>query len=101
MPAYASHLLQPLDIGCFAVLKQAYGRQIEHLIRYSITHILKTEFFNAFYAAFKATFTKSNIRGGFKGTRLAPFNPENVISKLNIQLQTPTPPGEATKPSTP
>ncbi|OBS15031.1 hypothetical protein FPOA_14053 [Fusarium poae] len=101
MPAHASHLLQPLDVGCFAVLKQAYGRQIEHLIRCSITHISKTEFFDAFYAAFKATFTKSNIRGGFKGAGLAPFNPENVISKLDVQLRTPTPPGEATEPSTP
>jgi hypothetical protein len=62
MPAHASHLLQPLDVGCFGPLKQAYGRQIEHLIRCSITHISKTEFFSAFYAAFQATFTESNIR---------------------------------------
>ncbi|KAJ0127220.1 hypothetical protein HZ326_29676 [Fusarium oxysporum f. sp. albedinis] len=63
MPAHASHLLQPLDIGCFAVLKKAYGQEIEHLIRCSITYISKTEFFPAFYAAFKATFTESNIQG--------------------------------------
>jgi hypothetical protein len=100
MPAHASHLLQPLDVGCFAVLKKAYGREIEHLIRCSITHISKTEFFPAFYAAFKATFTESNIQGGFRGAGLAPFDPENVISKLDVQLRTPTPPEEAAKPST-
>jgi hypothetical protein len=100
MPAHASHLLQPLDIGCFAVLKQAYGREIEHLIRCSITHISKTEFFSAFYTAFKATFTESNIRGGFRGAGIAPLNPENVISKLDVQLRTPTPPQEAVEPST-
>ncbi|KAJ0129784.1 Early endosome antigen 1 [Fusarium oxysporum f. sp. albedinis] len=99
MPAHASHLLQPLDVGCFAVLKKAYGREIEHLIRCSITYISKTEFFPAFYAAFQATFTESNIRGGFRGAGLAPFNPENVISKLDVQLRTPTPPEEAAKPS--
>ncbi|EGU73081.1 hypothetical protein FOXB_16409, partial [Fusarium oxysporum f. sp. conglutinans Fo5176] len=101
MPAHASHLLQPLDVGCFAVLKKAYGREIEHLIRCSITHISKTEFFPAFYAAFQATFTESNIRGGFKGAGLAPFNPENVISKLDVQLRTPTPPEEVAESSTP
>jgi hypothetical protein len=101
MPAHASHLLQPLDVGCFSVLKKAYGRQIEYLIRCSITHISKIEFFSAFYAAFKATFTESNIRGGFKGAGLAPFDPENVISKLDVQLRTPTPPEEVTEPSTP
>src|SRR6478736_5708502 len=101
MPAHASHLLQPLDVGCFAVLKKAYGREIEHLIRCSITHISKSEFFPAFYAAFKATFTESNIRGGFRGAGLVPFDPENVISKLDVQLQTPTPPEEAAQPSSP
>ncbi|OBS16237.1 hypothetical protein FPOA_13041 [Fusarium poae] len=100
MPAHASHLLQPLDIGCFGPLKKAYGREIERLIRCSITHISKTEFFSAFYAAFKAAFTKSNIRGGFRGAGLAPFDPENVISKLDVQLRTPTPPEEAAEPST-
>jgi translation initiation factor IF-1 len=101
MPAHASHLLQPLDVGCFAVLKKAYGRQIEHLIRCSITHISKTEFFDAFHAAHQATFTKSNIRGGFRGAGLAPFDPEHVISKLDVQLQTPSPPNEAAEPSSP
>jgi hypothetical protein len=101
MPAHASHLLQPLDVGCFAVLKKAYGREIEHLIRCSITHISKTEFFDAFHAAFKATFTESNIRGGFRGAGLAPFDPEHVILKLDVQLRTPSPPKEAAEPSSP
>jgi hypothetical protein len=101
MPAHASHLLQPLDVGCFGPLKKAYGRQIEHLIRCSITHISKTEFFPAFHAAHQAAITESNIKGGFRGAGLAPFNPENVISKLDVQLRTPTPPVEVTIPSTP
>ncbi|ENH75792.1 hypothetical protein FOC1_g10001177, partial [Fusarium oxysporum f. sp. cubense race 1] len=65
--------------------------EIEQLIRRSITHISKTEFFPAFYAAFQLTMTKSNIKGGFRGARLAPFNSEVVISKLDMQLWTPTP----------
>jgi hypothetical protein len=51
MPPHSSHLLQSLDVGCFGPLKKAYGREIEYLIRCSITHISKTEFFSAFYAA--------------------------------------------------
>jgi hypothetical protein len=101
MPAHASHLLQPLDVGCFGPLKKAYGRQIEHLIRCSITYISKTEFFPAFHAAHQAAITESNIKGGFRGAGLAPFDPENVISKLDVQLRTPTPPVEVTIPSTP
>jgi hypothetical protein len=100
MPAHASHLLQPLDVGCFGPLKKAYGREIEYLIRCFITHITKTEFFPAFHAAHQAAITESNIKGGFRGAGLAPFDPENVISKLDVQLRTPTPPVEITIPST-
>ncbi|KAL2885147.1 hypothetical protein HOO65_080097 [Ceratocystis lukuohia] len=61
MPAHSSHLLQPLDFGCFGPLKKAYGREIEHLTRCSITHVSKTEFFSAFHAAHEAAMTRSNI----------------------------------------
>ena len=54
-----------------------------------ITHILKVEFFLAFTTIYKVTMTKGNIAGGFQGAGLVPFNPEAVISKLDIRLWTP------------
>jgi hypothetical protein len=101
MPPHSSHLLQPLDVGCFGPLKKAYGREIERLIRRSITHVSKTDFFLAFYVAFQATITEKNIKAGFRGAGLAPFNPEYIISKFDVQLRTPTPPGEVIEPSNP
>ena len=100
MPPHSSHLLQPLDVGCFGVLKKAYGREIEHLIRCSITHVSKTEFFPAFHNAFQATMTERNIKSAFRGAGLIPFNPESVVSKLDVQIRTP-PPVEEIVPSTP
>lgn len=94
MPAHSSHLLQPLDVGCFAPLKKAYGKQIEGLMRNGINHITKVEFLPAFRAAFDASITPDNIRGGFRGAGLIPYDPEAVISKLNVKLRTPTPPAE-------
>ena len=29
---YSSHILQPLDVGCFSPLKMVYGRQVEKLM---------------------------------------------------------------------
>jgi hypothetical protein len=101
MPPHSSHLLQPLDVGCFSVLKNAYGREIEHLIRCSITHVSKTEFFPAFYAAFQVTMTEQNIKSAFRGAGLIPLDPESVVSKLDVQLRTPTPAEEVAEPSTP
>jgi hypothetical protein len=65
MPAHSSHLLQPLDVGCFSPLKRAYGRQIEDMMWAHIIHITKDDFFPAFHAAFNIAMTESNILGGF------------------------------------
>lgn len=92
MPPHSSHRLQALDVGCFGPLKQAYGRQIEALMRSNINHISKLEFLCSFRKAFFVTFTKKNIQGGFAGAGLIPFDPQRVLSKLDVQLRTPTPP---------
>jgi hypothetical protein len=92
MPPHSSHLLQPLDVGCFSSLKTSYGKQIENLMRLRINHITKLEFLPAFKEAFKTAFTDQNIRSGFRATGLVPYDPENVLSHLNLRLRTPTPP---------
>ena len=89
MPPHSSHLLQPLDVGCFAPMKKAYGRQAELLMRSKITRITKLEFLPCFKGAFDASITRSNIQGGFRGAGLVPFDPEAVISKLAVRLCTP------------
>jgi len=90
MPPHSSHLLQPLDVGCFSPMKHLYGCQIEKLMRLRINHITKLEFMPAFGQAFKA-FTEQNIQAGFRATGLVPYNPERVISCLDLWLRTPTP----------
>jgi len=44
MLAHLSHLLQPLNIGCFSALKQAYEHSVEQLIGRGVNHINKREF---------------------------------------------------------
>src|SRR3954453_13852180 len=62
------------------------------MIRNGINHITKLEFLLAIRAAIEATFTSNNIKGGFSGAGLVPFDPEVVISKLDIKLRTLIPP---------
>jgi DDE superfamily endonuclease len=92
MPLHSLHLLQPLDVSCFSLLKKAYSRQAERLMRSKITCITKLEFLLCFKTAFDASITESNIQGGFRGASLVPLDPEAVISKLEVRLRTPTPP---------
>lgn len=70
MPPHSSHLLQPLDVGCFSPLKRAYGREIEILMKSHIHHVTKVEFFMAFKSAFHIVFTEDNVKAGFRGAGL-------------------------------
>ena len=80
MPPYSSYKLQPLNIGCFRALKKSYGIKIEKLIRAYITHVSKEDFFPAFYNAFYTAIIELNIRGGFRGSGLVPYNLNYIIS---------------------
>jgi hypothetical protein len=86
--SYSSHLLQPLDVACFALLKYSYSDGISALARNHIYYISKETFLPAFKAAYKYTFTKANARAGFRGAGLILFNPDAVLSKLNVRLRT-------------
>ena len=90
MPAHSSYILQPLDVGCFSPLKTVYGRQVEGLMRLGVNHISKEEFLTAYLEVHKATFTTSNIRAGFAATRLVLYEPERVLSNLNLVIRTPS-----------
>jgi hypothetical protein len=75
MPLHLSHLLQPLNVVPYSLLKRYYGDRISLLARSRIYYINKETFLLA-----------------FKGARLAPHDPNVVLLKLDVQLRTLTPP---------
>ncbi|GCB21786.1 Pogo transposable element with ZNF domain [Aspergillus awamori] len=93
MPAHSSHLLQPLDVGCFSVLKRTYGGMIQKQMQYGRDHIDKLDFLEVYPKAHQQSLTKSNIISGFRATGLVPLDPGQVLSQLNIRLKTPPTPG--------
>lgn len=92
MPPHSSHLLQPLDVGCFSPLKRAYSDEINSWARYSVEQVKKTTFLPAFKTAFDKAIIRENILASFRGAGLVPHDPERVLSKLDVVLRTPTPP---------
>jgi hypothetical protein len=91
MPPHSSHLLQPLDVGCFGPLKRAYSTELEALVRCRINHITKEDFLPAFKAAYDKAVVKENIVGSFRGAGLVPHDESAVLSKLDVRIRTPTP----------
>ena len=55
MLPHSSHLLQPLDVGCFSVLKRLYRWQIERLMRNGVNHIDKQNFLEVYFTAYTET----------------------------------------------
>jgi hypothetical protein len=88
MLSHLSHLLQPLNVACFALLKRCYSDSILALARNYIYYISKETFLLAFKAAYKQTFTEENACAGFRGAGLVLFNLDAVLLKLNVRLRT-------------
>jgi hypothetical protein len=80
MPPHSSHILQSLDVGCFGLLKKAYDRQIENMMRANILHITEDDFFHAFHAAFQET--RKQYSGGFRGAGLLPLTLRGLFLPL-------------------
>jgi hypothetical protein len=96
MPTHTSHLLQPLDVGCFAVLKRSYGNRVTGYTQLGINSIEKDDFIDIFSKARGDAFKETIIRSAFAATGLVPFDPDRVLSRLNIQLVSPTLPDRPT-----
>jgi hypothetical protein len=104
MPLHASYILQPLDVGCFAPLKQAYKTEINVLADSYINYIDKRAFLATFLAVYNKAISKNNILSSFRATGLVLLDPEVVLSKLEVKPRTPTPPAPgptAWQPKTP
>lgn len=84
VPPHSSHLLHPLHIGCFAVLKRSYSRLVENQARAGYNHIDKLDFLAAYLQARTETFKPETIQNSFAAAGLVPINADRVLSDLNI-----------------
>ncbi len=85
---HLSHLFQLFDIKCFNILKRLYNKEIENFIRSYINYIIKPDFFICFYITFFVIFNEENIQANFRSISFILFNPNTMISKLDIKLHT-------------
>lgn len=93
MPARASRLLKPLDIGYLAVLKHVYGDLVDKQMRCGFNHIGMLDFLASYPSARSEVYKPATIKNNFAATGIVSYCPGRVLSKLNIQLKTPIPQG--------
>ena len=91
MLSHSLHILQPLNVDCFSILKCLYSCQVEQFMRLSINHIDKPDFLILYKQACMETYKEETIHNAFKATGLVSYNSIWVLLQLHIEMKTPTP----------
>jgi hypothetical protein len=93
LPAHSSHVLQPLDLSCFSPIKARYRQQIADLASLDDSaKIKKHRFIEYYHRAREESLTERVIRGGWKASGIAPFNPEKAYASSQVKGKPITPP---------
>jgi len=82
LPPHLTHILQPLDIGIFGPLLQAYKKRLNDTALYGALAILKQEFLEIYQAARSQAILLTNIASAWRATGLIPYNPSAVLLKI-------------------
>ena len=98
MPPHSSHLLQPLDVSCFAPLKHLYGQRVQEEMQKGIHSIKREDFIYIYPAVHQQALSSLNIQSGFKATGLVPLLSERILLKFQ-KIPTPSRVVKPTRPN--
>ncbi|KAF1996932.1 CENP-B protein, partial [Amniculicola lignicola CBS 123094] len=92
LPVYLSHVLQPLDLAPFSVIKSSYQRQIQELASLdNAAPIKKERFIACYYQAREEGFTECIIQAGWQAAGICPFNISQVLNSSQVSQRPTTP----------
>jgi hypothetical protein len=90
LPTHTSHVLQPLDLGCFSSLKTVYRRQISNFnTLMDETRIGKARFLEFYSKVRQIGLSKMNIQSGWRATGLYPKNVHKPLCSCWVVVPTP------------
>ena len=80
-PSHTTHVLQGLDVVCFAWLKQKHAEKICEFKENNNLPIMHKSFLCTFGPAFLEAFTPETVKAAFSATGLYPFKRDVVLSE--------------------
>lgn len=93
IPPHSSHVLQPLDLAPFLVIKTKYRFQIRELAALDDAAPVKKErFISSYHQARDQGLSPRVIRAGWKASGISPYNPQKVLESSQVINQPSTPP---------
>ena len=80
-PPHCTHVLQGLDVVCFAKMKEEFRKEIHVFEDLHMTGVGKSNFAGVFGHAFLQAFTPESVKAAFGATGVHPFNPGIITDK--------------------
>lgn len=79
LPPHTSHLLQPLDLGCFGPFARMYGLECQAFLKKNVGRIItRNDICSLAGKAYGKTLTPNNIRSSFRAAGIYPLNKDVV-----------------------
>ena len=95
LPPHTTHIAQPLDVGCFGVLKRYWDEEChEYMAKNKGKLVTRFQFSELFSQAWARTMVPRNICAGFKATGVYPL--DSTVFTANSDLAK-SPPSSALK----
>ena len=85
-PGHSTHLLQPLNVGLFAPLQNAYGKAASDFICETRTGITKGAFWKFNRQAKESAYTKGNIKEAWRGTAINDMESDREWDGIEVQV---------------
>jgi hypothetical protein len=96
LPPHTTHLLQPLDVGCFGPLAHYYRMEVDEATQYGLHGVSKYDFLQFYSVAREKAFRVETIRSAFRKAGIVPTDSTMVLEQLIPSSETA---GDPTKPS--
>ena len=90
LPPNTTHLLQPLDVGVFGLMKQRWRAILkQYKLETKATNVTKQHFPGLIHKLWDSAFTPEHLKSAFRATGLVPFDP-HVLKPRQVAPSLPT-----------
>ena len=84
LPAHTSHILQPMDVGCYGPFQRMYNAECHKFTRQSSCTITRYDICELASKIYSRALSSENLQSAFKKAGIFPFNP-SVISVDSVK----------------
>ena len=91
LPSKSTHILQPLDVGCFALLQVAYERHLdEWLDQHPFGVIRKVDFLDLLFTARSEVYTVATVKKAWLASGCWPVDIDKVVQPIESTAESAT-----------